>query len=116
VKLLFDENLSADHARAAREAGHDAVSVVEIGLGGASDEAVRARAIAESRVLVTLDADFYSLLRYPTLLTAGVIRVRPWPPTENGIRNLLSAVLTRLADRSLAGKMVVAEPGRIRIR
>ena len=35
MKLLFDENLSADHARAAREAGHDALAVVEIGQPGA---------------------------------------------------------------------------------
>jgi len=116
VKLLFDENLSADHARAAREAGHDALAVVEIGPGGASDEAVRARAVVENRVLVSLDADFPSLLCYPTSPTAGVIRLRPWPPTENGIRDLIKVVLMRLSDRSLAGKMVVAEPGRIRIR
>ena len=116
MKLLFDENLSADHAQTARNGGHDAVAVVEIGLGGASDEVVRARATTDDRVLVTLDADFSNVLRYPPGDTPGVIRLRPWPPTENAIRELLAIVLVRLADRPLAGKMVVAEPGRIRIR
>ncbi len=67
-------------------------------------------------MLVTLDADFSSVLRYPTDQTPGVIRLRPWPPTENAIRDLLALALAQLAGRPLAGKMVVAEPGRIRIR
>ena len=116
MKLLFDENLSTAHAQAARDAGHDATGVVEIGLGGASDDAVRARAIEEGPVLVTLDADFSNTVHYPTEATPGIIRLRPWPPTESAIRDLLAVTLAALHGRSLNGKMVVAEPGRIRIR
>jgi len=116
VKLLFDENLSPAHAQAARDAGHDAVAVRECGLGGAADTEVWARAVAEERILVTLDADFSNVVRFPPANIPGVIRLRPWPPTEQVIARLLAANLPVLAGRPLAGKMVVVEPGRIRIR
>ena len=116
MKLLFDENLSSAHAQAARDAGHDAVAVRECGLGGATDSEVWALAVAEERILVTLDADFSNAVRFPPAEMPGVIRLRPWPPTEQVIAKLLAANLPILAERSLAGKMVVIEPGRIRIR
>ena len=65
MKFLLDENLSPLHARTVRDLGHDAVSVVEIGLSGADDLDVRAAAIEQERILVTLDADFANVLRYP---------------------------------------------------
>lgn len=48
-------------ARAAallREAGHDATTVLEQGLGGVPDETVATACDTEERVLVTLDLDF----------------------------------------------------------
>jgi predicted nuclease of predicted toxin-antitoxin system len=116
VKLLLDENLSPVHARRLREAGHDAVAVVESGLGGAADSAIGDFARAQQRILVTLDADFSHILRFPPDGTAGVIWLKPWPPTETAVVTLLDGALRQLADVSLAGKLAVVEPGRIRIR
>jgi predicted nuclease of predicted toxin-antitoxin system len=116
VKLLLDENLSPAHAVRLRQAGHDAVNVLESGLGGAPDSAVRDFAMEQCRTLITLDSDFSHILRFPPEGTAGVIWLRPWPPTESAIAALLDGVVLQLADASIAGKLVVAEPGRIRIR
>lgn len=63
MKLLLDEMYSERVAGSLRERGHDAVHVREIGLGGALDAEVLARATAESRTVVTENAsDFLPLL------------------------------------------------------
>jgi predicted nuclease of predicted toxin-antitoxin system len=116
VRLLLDENLSPAHAVRLREAGHDAVAVLEAGLGGAKDEAVRQFALDQKRTLVTIDSDFSHIVRYPPADTPGVIWLRPWPPTESVIAALLDGAIRKLNDFSVEGKIVVVEPGRIRIR
>lgn len=85
MKLLFDENISPQHAARLRNMGYDAVATTELNLSGASDSAVRAAAIADERVLVTLDADFGNILRYPPIESPGVIWLRLHPPTETAI-------------------------------
>lgn len=77
---------------------------------------MRRFAIKQHRVLVTLDADFATILRFPKGMSPGVIWLKPWPPTERSIATLLTDAVARLADISIEGKLVVAEPGRIRIR
>lgn len=116
MKLLLDENLSPAHARRLREAGHDAVAVLEVGLGGASDPEVREFALKERRTLITIDADFSHIVRFPPVGTPGVIWLRPWPPTEATIAMLLDGAVSQLVEISVADKLVVVEPGRIRIR
>ena len=116
MKFLLDENLSPLHARTVRKLGHDAVSVVECGLSGADDPVVRAFAIDGGRILVTLDADFANVLRYPLSNSPGVIRLRIHPATERAIHTLLRSTILRLAGISLNGKLVVADSKRIRIR
>lgn len=116
MKLLLDENLSPAHAHRLRQTGHDAVAVLDVGLGGADDAAVRQFALEQERTLVTIDSDFSHIVRFPPENTPGVIWLRPWPPTETMIERLLDGALRQLAGIAVAGKLVVVEPGRIRIR
>ena len=116
MKFLLDENLSPLHARTVRSLGHDAVSVVELGLSGADDPAVRAVAIEQDRILITLDGDFGNVLRYPPTVTPGVLRFRLHPATEEAIDGALRWAIARLAEMDLRGKLVVVDGHRIRIR
>lgn len=62
-RFLIDENLSpqlAHHLRALH--GYEAVHVNEIGLQGASDPDVLARAVAEDRIVVTSNAEDFRQL------------------------------------------------------
>jgi uncharacterized protein with PIN domain len=62
-RFLIDENLSPQLARHLRFVqGYDAVHVNEIGLQGARDDNVLARAIAEGRIVVTSNAEDFRRL------------------------------------------------------
>lgn len=87
-----------------------------MGLSGVADPVVRAAAIEAGRILVTLDADFGNVLRYPPAATPGVIRFRLHPATEEAIDTALRWAVPRLAHMSLLGKLVIVGENRIRIR
>jgi predicted nuclease of predicted toxin-antitoxin system len=61
VKLLFDENLASDLARDLADLYPDSAHVRSLGLGGATDDAIWARAALDGFVLVTKDEDFQRL-------------------------------------------------------
>ncbi|PWU01674.1 MAG: hypothetical protein C5B51_22285 [Terriglobia bacterium] len=116
MKFLLDENLSELHAKTLRSMGHDVVSVVELGLSGADDLDVRDAAIEQARILVTLDADFANILRYPPANTPGVVRLRLHPAVEEAIDTMLRYAIPRLAGINLSGKLAVVDERKIRIR
>lgn len=63
MRFLVDEMFAADVARQLVAAGHDAVHVQQLGLAGAEDSVVLARAAEGDRVVVTENAaDFVPLL------------------------------------------------------
>jgi predicted nuclease of predicted toxin-antitoxin system len=116
VRLLLDENLSPAQAALLREAGFDAVSVIESGLGGAPDERVREFAIEGGRVLVTLDSDFANMLRFPPAGTPGVLRLKIHPATEEAVSAQLQTAMGVLKDRDLTGCLAVSQGQIVRIR
>jgi predicted nuclease of predicted toxin-antitoxin system len=58
MKFKVDENLPVETAAALRAAGHDAMTVLEQGLGGRLDASIAEICKCEGRALVTLDLDF----------------------------------------------------------
>jgi predicted nuclease of predicted toxin-antitoxin system len=64
VRLLLDENVSPSIVGLLNDAGHDAYHVRDRGLRGEKDHVIWRRAVAENRVLVTINArDFVRLAR-----------------------------------------------------
>ncbi len=108
MRLLLDENLSPRQAAILREQGHDAIAVVEVGLSGQPDNKIRDFAVEDNRVLLTLDADFADMLRFPPAGTPGVIRLKIHPPTGQSVREQIRKALALLKDRPLAGCLAVS--------
>jgi predicted nuclease of predicted toxin-antitoxin system len=79
MRLLANENVAQSVIRRLRESGHDVLSVKE-SMTGAEDRTVLARAVAEERVVLTLDKDFGELaFRSKLSARCGVILVRITP-------------------------------------
>jgi hypothetical protein len=74
VRFLIDENLSPILADLLAEAGHDASHVRNLGMQGATDPAVMAKAEEEQRVLISADTDFGNLLARTGAKTSRIIR------------------------------------------
>ena len=61
MKFKVDENLPVELALSSSEAGHDALTVLDQGLGGRADGHVAEICKRERRALATLDTDFAKL-------------------------------------------------------
>ena len=65
MRFKLDENLPFQLKDLFTGSGHDAVTVLDEGIGGATDAAVARACIAEERALVTQDLDFADIRAYP---------------------------------------------------
>ena len=115
MKVKLDENLGRSIQRVFRERRFDAITVREQKLAGAKDPRVMQAASRERRILVTTDQDFANVLLFPPENTAGVAVIRlPGRATRQRLMRLVSAFLDAIESRSIAGKLWIVEPGRIR--
>jgi predicted nuclease of predicted toxin-antitoxin system len=95
VRFLLDEAIQHRLADHLAEAGHEASPVVRIGLGGASDPEVPARAAAEDRILITTDTDFPTLLALSGEQIPSVMLLRGISDSIQGRRATILSALRR---------------------
>ena len=112
----LDENLPRALAGLFAEAGHDAVTVPEQGMAGASDPRIASVCRDEGRVLVTLDMDFADIRNYPPQDYPGLVVLRlsrhgPWR-----VLAVAARLIEMLPETSLQGQLWIVEDERIRIR
>jgi predicted nuclease of predicted toxin-antitoxin system len=117
VRFLIDNALSPAVGEALAIAGHDAVHVRALQMHAASDEDIFDLAARESRIVVSADTDFGTLLAARKSASPSVILFRHGSqhrPTDQVA--LLQANLPQLAAALEAGSVVVIQPDRIRVR
>ena len=114
MRLLANENVPGAAVRALRVRDHDVLWVREEA-PGSDDPTVLARAVAERRVLLTLDKDFGELAfgaRLPAECGVVLCRIQPEGPDA-----LARAIVAALESRSdWPGHFAVVEMDRVRIR
>lgn len=98
-----------------RDGGHDADTVRDEDLSGASDVDVLAAAVAERRTLVTLDLDFANPVRFPPADTPGiaVLRVRDRPGRDD-LDLVVNRLIEALATADVNGRLWIVERDRVR--
>jgi predicted nuclease of predicted toxin-antitoxin system len=116
MKLLLDQGLPRSAAALLRDAGIDAVHVGEIAMSEAEDIAIITRADQENRTVVTLDADFHSLLALNELTSPSVIRIRIEGLKADALKKLLLAVIIECTEDLQHGAAITIDPNRVRIR
>lgn len=115
-KIKTDENLPDSAAVLLRVAGHDVVTALEEGLGGAPDPDVAAACHKEARALVTLDRGLGDIRAYPPAEYAGIIVLRAEDQGIDVILELTRRLVTLLEARSPAGALWILDQRRLRIR
>lgn len=115
-RLLLDQGLPRSTAAGPTQAGWDVIHVSEIGMSRADDADILRRARVESRVCVTLDADFHSLLATSGERSPSVIRIRKEGLGATGITALLQGVWPRIEDALDSGALVTVAERSVRVR
>jgi predicted nuclease of predicted toxin-antitoxin system len=116
MKLLLDQGLPLSAAALLRDAGIDTIHVGEIGMSQAEDAEIIEKARVEERVVVTLDADFHTLLALNEAASPSVIRVRIERLRAQALTDLLLMVIAECEEDLEQGAAIAVEPNRIRIR
>jgi predicted nuclease of predicted toxin-antitoxin system len=115
VNFKLDENPSPTLASEFLAAGHEAHSVLEQTLGGASDPRVIEICRLENRALITLDLDFANIQRYPPALNAGIVVLRLGSQAHAAVAAAVADTIHLLEREVLSGRLWIVESGRIRI-
>jgi predicted nuclease of predicted toxin-antitoxin system len=116
MKLLLDQGLPLSAAVLLRDAGIDTIHIGEIGMSEAKDAEIIQRAKEEERTVVTLDADFHTLLALEEAISPSVIRIRIERLRAQAFTNLLLIVIAECEEDIEQGSAITVEPSRIRIR
>ena len=117
MNFLIDNALSPRVAAGLRAAGHDAVHVLDYGMHAATDEAIFERAALESRVVVSADTDFGTLLALREATSPSVILLRA--PSLRRADGQVALILVAVPSTEAAlrrGAIVILERHRLRLR
>ena len=116
MQFKVDENLPCDACEILRNAGHDAVSVLDQKLGGFPDLDIAAVCKSEARILVTLDTDFANILAYPPEDSSGIIVIRTEDQAKPVVLEIIHRIVAVLKSESPQRALWIVESNRIRIR
>ena len=116
MKLLLDQGLPRSASILLSDRGIDTIHVGDIGLSAAEDTEIIEKARGENRILVTLDADFHSILALSYAKSPSVIRIRIERLRAEILTELLLNVINECQKELEQGAAVTVELRRIRIR
>lgn len=116
MRIKLDENLPADALAIALGLGHDADSVTNEGLIGASDVEVLAAATRDGRLLITLDRRFGDVRAHPPGTHAGIVVLRVESQDAGAVTDAVRAFLSSDDLGDVAGCVVVVRGHLVRVR
>lgn len=106
-RLYLDQMIRADVAEALRDKGYDVIRVSEKGQARADDYIIMETAIAERRILITLDEHFGDWVILPLNKHSGVIRLKVHPTTSLNILELLLPFLQSHKSEQCRNHLVI---------
>jgi predicted nuclease of predicted toxin-antitoxin system len=115
-RLLLDQGLPRSAGDHLRPHGLDVVHTGDIGLWATADEEILQHALAEDRIVVTLDADFHRLMVLSGATQPSVIRIRIQGLRGEELAQLLLDVLRLCPDELAEGSPVSVQEDGLRLR
>lgn len=116
MRFKTDENLHPDLAALLRRGGHDAVTVWDQQMRGASDVNIAEVCQQESRALVTLDLDFADIRVYPPEEYSEIIVMRLVQQDRAYVLKVFDRVMALMDDEPLVGQLWMVNETSVRIR
>jgi len=116
MRWLLDQGLPRGAVALLVEAGQDAVHVGDLGMAAAPDSAILLRAVAEDRIIVTLDSDFHALLALSGSSRPSVLRIREEGLKSAALSLLILGVARQCASEMKAGCMLTYQNRKVRFR
>ena len=116
MRFKLDENLPIQLSRLFTESGHDAVTVLDQGMGGAADSDVASACLDEDRILVTQDMDFADIRTYPPRQHPGIVVFRLASQMRDDLLRIGAGLIDALSNSSPKGQLWIVEGSRLRIR
>jgi predicted nuclease of predicted toxin-antitoxin system len=116
MRFLADMGVAPSIVVWLRERGHDAVHLIDEGLGRLPDAQIFAKALREQRILLTFDLDFGEIANTQTSRAASVVLFRLRNSRVAIVKAHLARCLETAAESLRAGAIIVVEDNRLRIR
>ena len=116
MRVKLDENLPFQLKCLFAESGHDAVTVLDEAMGGATDPDVASVCLAEERVLLTQDTDFADIRMYPPREYPGIVVFRLTSQARDHLLEVGAKLIETLAGSFPTGQLWIVEDSRVRIR
>lgn len=116
MRWLLDQGLPLRAADLLRSQGEDAIHVSEIGMAKTSDELILDLAAKETRIVVTLDADFHAILAISGAKGPSVIRFRVEGMTAQPACDLILKLGKKFATHLLKGCVISCDEEKVRLR
>lgn len=116
MKFLADMGISPTTVAFLRQLGHDAVHLLDEGLGTLEDPAILTKARQEGRILLTHDLDFGDLLAASgaALPSVVIFRLRDMRPEQ--VNQYVRTVLAEHGEALEQGAVVSVTEGQLRLR
>ena len=76
MRLVLDQGVPRDTATRLRDLGPESIHVGEIGMSKSADDEILAWSLGKNAIVVTLDADFHTILAVSGASGPSVIRLR----------------------------------------
>jgi predicted nuclease of predicted toxin-antitoxin system len=106
-RLYLDQMFHLDIAKALLREGYDVLRAAETGHARADDQQILDKAIAENRILVTLDEHFGDWVVLPLSKHPGVLRIKVNPTTSENVLNTLLPFLRRYRATQFENHLVI---------
>lgn len=116
MKFLLDQGLPRSTVQYLRALGLEAEHVGSLGMATATDEAILAEGCARGAIVVTLDADFHSLLARNRDSQPSVIRIRIQGLKGDDVARVIGRVVQAVESDLLTGAAVTITAHRLALR
>jgi hypothetical protein len=112
MRFLVDENVRREVGSWLRTLGHDVAAAPS----GLPDPQVLKLARTQRRILITHDAEFANILRYPPTTHRGIIRLKFHPPSIGLILHSLAGLLKQVPATEFPRTLFILEKDGFRRR